>query len=335
MNPLREPDLRIPALLQLAAVIAGFVVCLFINVPSAFLLLLVSLVIMIIGGISLSKRQKKLSALCDEIDKILHGAEAVSFDEFKEGELGILTTEIHKMTIRLREQNSELKQEKQFMKEALEDMSHQLRTPLTTMFLIFGNMRDPELTKPQRMEYIQELYRLLSRMQWMLETMLNMSRIEAGAVTFNKETIAVAELIESAIEPLSIAIELKNISVHTKIDKTPLITADRQYITEALVNILKNCMEHTPEGGEITISAFENSIYTGVRITDTGNGIPQKDLPHIFERFYRGTEFSKNGYGIGLAFARKIIASQNGSLRVKNAKPHGAEFDWRMYKTVV
>lgn len=335
MNPLREPELRIPALLQLAAVIAGFVVCLFISVPSALVLLIVSSVIMIIGGISLSKRQKKLSVLCDEIDRILHGAETVSFDEFKEGELGILSSEIHKMTIRLREQNSELKQEKQFMKEALEDMSHQLRTPLTTMFLIFGNMRDPELTKPQRMEYIQELYRLLSRMQWMLETMLNMSRIEAGAVTFNKENIAISELIESAIEPLSIAIELKNISVHTKIDGTPEITADRQYVTEALVNILKNCMEHTPEGGEITVSAYENSIYTEVKIADTGNGIPQKDLPHIFERFYRGTEFSKNGYGIGLAFARKIIASQNGSLRVKNAKPHGAQFDLRMYKTVV
>lgn len=335
MKILRSPEARIPFLLQIFAAAAGFVICLFFSIPAAFVLLGISACLLLIQGIYLSKHQKKISQLCDEIDEILRGADKVEFEEFQEGELGILSAEIHKMTIRLREQNSALRQDKQFMKEALEDMSHQLRTPLTTMLLILGMMREPDLTKQQRTEYVQELCGLLSGMQWKLETLLNLSRLEAGAVTFRTETIYMSEMIKAALEPLSISIELKNITVNTEIEGNPMFQGDRQYCTEAVVNILKNCMEHTPEGGRISVHAYENSIFTGLIISDTGNGIDQKDIPHIFERFYRGSEFAKNGYGIGLAFAHKIIASQHGSLQVQNAKPHGAEFDMRIYKTVV
>lgn len=335
MNLFRSPEARIPFRLQIFTAAAGFVICLFFSIPAAVVLLGISVCMLLIQGICLSKHQKKISKLCDEIDEILRGADRVSFDAFQEGELGILAAEIHKMTIRLREQNSALRQDKQFMKEALEDMSHQLRTPLTTMLLILGMMRDPDLTKQQQTEYVQELCGLLSGMQWKLETLLNLSRLEAGAVTFRTETIYMSELIRSALEPLSISIELKNITVNTEIEGNPIFQGDRQYCTEAVVNILKNCMEHTPNGGTISVRAYENSIFTGMIIADTGNGIDKKDLPHIFERFYRSSEFAKNGYGIGLAFAHKIIASQNGSLQVQNAVPHGAEFDLRIYKTVV
>ena len=335
MNLFRSPEARNPFLLQLCTAATGFVICLFLSIPAAFVLLGISACMLLIQGIYLSRHQKKISKLCDKIDEILHEADTVLFDEFQEGELGILSSEIHKMTIRLREQNTILRQDKQFMKEALEDMSHQLRTPLTTMLLILGMMREPDLTKQQRTEYVQELCELLSGMQWKLETLLNLSRLEAGAVTFRTETIYMSGLIKSALDPLSISVELKNIAVNIEIEGDPMFQGDRQYCTEALVNILKNCMEHTPNGGTITVHACENSIFTAIRITDTGNGIDKKDLPHIFERFYRGSEFAKNGYGIGLAFAHKIIASQNGSLQVQNAVPHGAEFDLRIYKTAV
>ena len=331
MNIMRSPEIRTTVIVQLSAAAVGFVGCLLVSVPAAFVLLAVSAVIMFIQFRMLSKRTEKLSKLCDDIDEILRGADKADFSEYREGELSILSDEIRKMTVRLREQNSALYKDSQFMKEALEDMSHQLRTPLTAMLLVLGMLREPELTAQQRAEHIRELHRLLSRMQWMLETMLGLSRLEAGAVEFKTEDISVKELITEALEPLSISIELKNITVHTEIEGTPVFRADRQYCTEALVNILKNCMEHTPEGGTIKISAAENAVYTGITVTDSGSGIPEEELPRIFERFFRGSEFGKNGYGIGLAFARKIIALQNGSLQVRNAPPLGAEFEIRVY----
>ena len=126
-----------------------------------------------------------------------------------------------------------------------------------------------------------------------------------------------------------------DIVVEISIEENPEFYGDFQYCTEAVTNLLKNCMEHTPQGGRIKVEARENGIYTEIVITDSGNGIDEKDLPHIFERFYRSSEFAKSGYGIGLSFAQKIIVAQNGSLRVRNAVPNGAEFEIRLYKTVV
>lgn len=329
---LRSPETRVPLICQTCAVAVGFVGSLFFGVPAAMILLLVSAVILTMQFLPLSKRNDKITRLCGDIDDILQGADNVDLSEYCEGELSILSDEIRKLTIRLREQNAALMGDKQFMKEALEDMSHQLRTPLTAMLLVLGMLRRPELSEKQRAEHIQELYSLLLRMQRMLETTLGLSRLEAGAVEFKSEEIPVSRLIEEALEPLSISAELKSIAVQTEVSGTPIFRGDRQYFTEAIGNILKNCIEHTPEGGAIKISAAENVLYTSLVITDSGSGIPEGELPHVFERFYRGAEFGKNGYGIGLAFARKIVALQNGSLEVRNAPPLGAEFEIRVYK---
>lgn len=232
------------------------------------------------------------------------------------------------MTIRLREQNSALKGEKAAMKIALEDMSHQLRTPLTSVMLLLEMLRDPDLPQSERVKHIREMTSLLSQMQWILETLLNISRMEAGAVTFLKQDISAARLIRDAAEPIAISLELKGITLKTEIEGDPHFTADLRYCTEALTNILKNCMEHTPEGGVITVRAYENPLYTGITVTDTGDGFPEEMLPHIFERFCHDNQ--KNGFGIGLAFARSVVVSQNGSLQARNSPDGGAEFDWRI-----
>ncbi len=332
---LKNPEVRIQLILHIILTLAGFIGCLFLNVYAAFILLGVAVLMITISLCFHRGRYRRLSGLCDEIDDILHGKEQFSFDEFKEGELGILTSEIHKMTIKLREQNAALQDEHRFMKEAMEDISHQLRTPLTSMLLILGMMRSPDLSGRQRMEYLHELYGLLDRMQWLIETLLGLSRLEAGAVSFRKSVVSCREMIAAALEPISVAMELKNITAKVEIEGEPRFYGDMQYCTEALSNILKNCMEHTPENGSITIQSSENGIYTGILITDSGKGISEEVLPHIFERFYRSSDFAQSGYGIGLAFAKKTVAAQDGSLQVRNAKPHGAQFDMRFYKTVV
>ena len=314
---------------------AAFAGCLFFSVPAALILLGFSAALFIISEYSMKKRREKALSLSDNIDRILRGAESIRFDEYQEGELSVLSAEVHKMTVRLREQNSALLNEKIILKESLEDISHQLRTPLTSIMLILGMMRTPELSREKRMEHIRELYELLERMNWLIETMLSLSRIEAKAVQFRMEKVSCRELIRMASEPVAVSMELKGVDFLADFSGEPEFVGDLRFTAEAITNLLKNSTEHTPSGGRITVGAQTNGLYTAITITDTGEGIPEKELPHIFQRFYRSSEYTKNGFGIGLAFAQKVISEQGGSLRAENVTPHGARFEIRFYKTTV
>ena len=314
---------------------AGAAICAFFSIPCAVTVVITSAAFMLFYEVILSQRRDQVMKLCDDIDHILRSDDIISFDEYKEGELSVLSAEIHKMTIRLREQNAALLTEKRFAKEALEDISHQLRTPLTSVMMILGLMNDSGLTEQERMEYLRDLYELLARMKWLIETMLSLSRIEADAVKFAKNTVSCRELIAQSIETVSVTAELKSVEIRTEINGEPEFIGDLHYTSEAIVNLLKNAIEHTPQGGMVTVTANGSNIATEITITDTGEGIPEAELPHIFERFYRSSEYTKNGFGIGLAFAKKVISAQDGSLKAANHKPHGAMFDIHFYKTTI
>ena len=322
-------------LIHILLTAAGAAICAVFSVPCAVSVIVTSAAFLIFYEIILSRRRDQVMQLCDDIDRILRSDDQISFDEFKEGELSVLSAEIHKMTIRLREQNAALLHEKQFAKEALEDISHQLRTPLTSVMMILGLMNDSELTEKERTEYLRDLYELLARMKWLIETMLSLSRIEADAAKFAKETVSCRELIAQSVETVSVTAELKGVELRTVIDGAPAFAGDLHYTSEAIVNLLKNAIEHTPAGGTVAVTARGSNIATEITITDTGEGIPEAELPHIFDRFYRSSEYTKNGFGIGLAFAKKVISVQDGSLRASNIKPHGAEFSIRFYHTTV
>ena len=309
--------------------------CLFFSIPCAIMAAVSAVVFLVFYEMLFAQRRSNVMKLCDDIDRILRGDDQISFDEHKEGELSVLSAEIHKMTIRLREQNAELQNDKQFAKEALEDISHQLRTPLTSVMMILGLMNDSGLTEQERMEYLRDLYELLARMKWLIETMLSLSRIEADAVKFAKNTVSCRELIAQSIETVSVTAELKSVEIRTEINGEPEFIGDLHYTSEAIVNLLKNAIEHTPQGGTVTVTANGSNISSNITIADTGEGIPEKELPHIFERFYRSSEYTKNGFGIGLAFAKKVISAQDGSLKAANHKPHGAMFDIHFYKTTI
>ena len=326
---------KIRRLIHISLTAAASGLCLLLSTPCAVITGIFSLIIFIYYECIFSKRKAKLLKMCDDIDRILRNDDIISFDEYKEGEMSVLSAEIHKMTLRLREQNTALLNEKVFAKEALEDISHQLRTPLTSVMMILGLMQSPDLTEKNRMEYIRELYELLSRMKWLIETMLSLSRIEAEAVTFTKNDISCYELIRKSVETVSVTAELKNVEIKIVIEGEPMVRVDLHYTSEAIVNLLKNAIEHTPSGGTITVTAKGNNVSANIIIEDTGDGIPEKELPHIFERFYRSSEYTKKGYGIGLAFAKKVITEQNGSLKASNRKPSGALFDIKFYKVAI
>ena len=322
-------------LIHILLTIAGAAGCAYFSIPCAVIVVVLSGAFLAFYEWILAKRRDQVMRLCDDIDRILRRDDAISFDEYKEGELSVLSAEIHKMTIRLREQNAALQSEKQFAKEALEDISHQLRTPLTSVMMILGLMNSSELSEQERTEYLRDLYELLARMKWLIETMLSLSRIEADAVKFAKDTVSCRELIRQSVETVSVTAELKGVELITEIAGERAFIGDLHYTSEAVVNLLKNAIEHTPEGGTVTITAEGNNISTTLTIADTGEGIPETELPHIFERFYRSSDYTKNGYGIGLAFAQKVITAQDGSLKAANRKTGGAVFDIRFYKTVI
>ncbi|MBQ2230712.1 MAG: HAMP domain-containing histidine kinase, partial [Oscillospiraceae bacterium] len=260
--------------------------------------------------------------------------ECALIDDEAEGELGILKSEIRKMTARLSDEADLLSAEKIRLTEAIQDIFHQLRTPLTSMGILASLLENEDLPYERRVERTRELKRQLERTEWLVETLLKLSKIDAGAAQFKKDSVAVREACNKAAEPLIIPMELRGQTLKIKV-ADERFTGDLSWTAEALGNILKNAMEHTPEGGEISVEAEETALYTELRVTDDGPGFENEDIPHIFERFYKGKNAADSSVGIGLALARSIITAQNGAISAKNGKDGGARFIIRFYKSVV
>lgn len=278
------------------------------------------------------RRYKKLATLGSEIDKILHGNESINLEDYSEGELSFLQSEILKLTVQLREQAWSLKQDKQYLASSIADISHQIRTPLTSINIILSLISKSDLSEERKKSLFNELDTLLRRIDWLVTTLLKISRLDTGTVKFKKEKIMVSELISHAVAPIAISLDLREQEINTTITGNESFIGDLSWTVEAIENILKNCMEHTQRGGRIKITSLENALFTEIIITDNGPGIDKEDLPYLFERFYKGKNSNNQSFGIGLALARMIIVNQNGTIKAENAQKGGAKFTIRFYK---
>lgn len=281
------------------------------------------------------KRYQQIAALSREIDALLHDEENFRFQSYQEGELAILQNEIDKMTIRLREQAEHLRRDKRYMEDSLADISHQMRTPLTAINLVIERLQQPGITERQRNMLIRELFELLSRMEWLINTLLKISKLDSGTANMVKESVAVSGLIRHATAPFAVVMDLHDQKLHIEVQEQPVFEGDFSWSNEAVSNIIKNCIEHTPDGGEVWIYGRETPLFTEMIIEDNGTGIDQKDLPHLFERFYKGKDAGSQSVGIGLALSRMIITAQNGTIKVENRKEGGARFIIRFYKEII
>ena len=279
------------------------------------------------------QRYKRLTALSHTVDRILHGDDSLSFENCDEGELGVLQSELYKMTVRLREQQQALLDDKIFLADSIADISHQIRTPLTSINLIVSLLDDPDLSEALREQYMRELYMLLSRIDWLITALLKMSKLDAGTAPLSMQTMPLQALIDTSASPVLVSMELRGQTL--RIMAEGQVTCDPAWSAEALGNVIKNCMEHTPKGGTVCIEAKETPLFSEIIVTDSGTGIDPEDLPHLFERFYKGKNSSDAGFGIGLALARTILTSQNGTLKAQNAPRGGAQFIMRFYKGAV
>lgn len=276
------------------------------------------------------RRYRKIRELSADIDRILHGDTQISFGDYEEGELAVLGSEVYKMTIRLREQQQQLLDDKKYLADSIADISHQIRTPLTSINLLVSFLSEPDITEEKRRKTIRELYELLSRIEWLITTLLKISKLDAGTIQFKVESVSLKELVEKSAAPLLIPMEIRGLELLTEAEGS--FVGDIDWCSEALGNIIKNCMEHTPESGCIRIQAKENPLYSEIRISDTGCGIDQTDLPHIFERFYKGKNSGDKSFGVGLALARMIVRKQNGTIKAENRPEGGAVFILKFYK---
>ncbi len=333
MKLLRNLEVKNILLLHGVTALAATLLSFLWEVRFGFLMLAVCILYTVLYLSATIKRYRRISNLAADINQILHGDCHISIEKYAEGELGILQSEIYKMTVRLREQQQHMCEEKIFLADSLADISHQIRTPLTSINLLVSLLSKPDIPDAQRQKLSHELYELLSRIDWLIDALLKISKLDAGTVTFQTQQSSLLELLQKSAAPVLIPMELRNQTL--KISGEGTFTGDLLWTCEAVTNILKNCMEHTPNGGTITINASENALYTEIVISDDGNGIDSQDLPHIFERFYKGKDSGDQSFGIGLALARTIITAQNGTIKAENRLHKGARFRIRFFKGTV
>ena len=280
------------------------------------------------------RRYRRIDQLSAYLHRLSSGERRLDLRDNEEGELSILKNEIYKVTVLLAEYNDQLQKEKGRLADSLSDISHQLKTPLTSMTVMADLLSKSDLPAEKRREFTGRLRSQLERLQWLVASLLKIARLDAGVVVFKSDVFSVQKLVESAAAPLLIPLELKGLTLETD---GPDITmeGDEGWLREALVNLMKNAMEHTPSGGTLRIFWTGNPLYTEIAVEDSGEGIPPEDLPHIFTRFYRGKNAGPDSVGIGLAMAREIVERQNGRITAQSRLGEGTCFRIRLYKTVV
>lgn len=331
MSLFRNEEIKKQIIIYVIFNIIVFLGALFINIICSIYIILVCLVIEFISLFFTKKRYNDISELTYKIDKILHNNDYTNFDVNKEGELAVLNSEIYKMTVRLREQTERLENEKNYLKDYLADISHQIRTPMTSINIMISRLSKQDLTFEDRFKIIKEISKLLTRIEWLITALLKVAQLESDTVKLKKEKTNVEEVVNKALESLKIQAEIKNIKLKLKIEKNTNYKGDYYWSVEAISNIIKNCIEHSENEGIIEIISEINPIYTEIIITDEGKGICKEDLPHLFERFYRGNNSGSEGIGIGLYLTKMIVSKQNGVITAKNRENKGAEFNIKFF----
>ena len=264
------------------------------------------------------RKDKELSKITKYIEEINRKNYSLEIDEISEDELSILKNEIYKTTIMLKESaENSLKGKKQLQK-SLEDISHQLKTPLTSILIILDNLLDdPNMEEEVRQGFIRNLKRQTSNISFLVQSLLKLSKFDSNTVNFIKENKLLKDIVAESIKNVSAVCDLKNVTIYAKGENQAKINCDFMWEVEAITNIIKNCIEHSKNDSKIDINYEQNNVYSSISIRDYAGGIDKQDLPHIFERFYKGKNSSKDSVGIGLALAKTIIENDNGNISVE------------------
>ena len=309
------------------------------------------LIVTVIFMILTDRRYRALANMAANLDRVLAGERDIRLRDMSEGELAILSSEIDKVIARLNLTVDELQAEKLALSDALADISHQLKTPLTSIAISTELIRDRLSARGDSEDLVERLrliQTLQARVEDLVSALLKLARIDAGVIKLVCGPVDARELVRKSFEPLAVAFDIADVRFSADVQDGASYEGDLTWSVETLENILKNCMEHTPAGGCVSVRATEDVLACRIRIEDTGPGIAESDLPHIFERFYRGSrdanatpsEVNPAGVGIGLALSKSLVTAQGGTLTAENLRDEngnitGAAFNLVFFKTVV
>ena len=303
---------------------------LFINVTYIFLTIFVMMTIFIL---TIKKIYKNIKGLSAYTNKILNDNYTMDIREYEEGDFSNLKNDLYKMTVKLKEQSDLSLKDKKYLSETLSDISHQLKTPLTSLYVI-NELLYENLDESKKNELLKRNQNTLERIEWLVTSLLKISRLDSNMEVLRRKKVKIIDIINKSLDQIKIPLELKNIEVYIDCEKQIQFNLDESWTCEALINILKNAYEHTLNGGKIEIKCVENPIYIAISIKDNGSGINSKDLPHIFERFYKG-ENNHESIGIGLNMALKIVQLQDGEILVSSNPDKGTMFTIKFYKNIM
>ena len=276
----------------------------------------------------LRRRKKDIFQLQDYMDKISRGNYELEINDNSEDELSSLKNSLYKITVYMKEQADSARIKKVMLAQSVSDISHQLKTPLTSTQVLLDNLNDnPDMDYSTRKKFIYEALNQVNGMSWMIVSMLKLSRIDAGVVEFNNENISINKIIEDAVGNLEVIAEIKNVNIEKNIDnrnedelnKSDIyIKGDYNWNREALQNIIKNAIEHSKDKGTVKINITDNDVYTAVYITNRGEKLSDKQQKQIFERYYSEAKYEDNSMGIGLPLAKAVIEKQGGYISVES-----------------
>lgn len=330
---MNDKEIRIILIVSSVLTAVLSVICAFYSKICAVLCLALGIILIMIFVVVTKRRYKNLNDLNDYLSLVCKGIYDMNIDDNTEGELSILKNNLYKVITLLQSQNEYLKNDKLYLADSIADISHQLKTPLTSM-MVMCELLENEENPDKRQEFVAVINNQLSKMKWLITNILKISKLDADATEFKREEVSISKVLDDSLKPFILTAELKNVAIQNGANDF-VFNGDESWTVEAVSNIVKNCLEHTNDGGKIIIASGSTNLYNKLTISDNGCGIAKEDLPHIFERFYHGKNSSKDSVGIGLALAKTVFEKENASVSVESEQDRGSVFEIRFYKSVV
>lgn len=278
-------------------------------------------------------QEKKIAEINEYIKQINNKNYILKIEENDNGELSKLRNELYKTTVLSKETAEISEKEKENLSTAIADISHQLKTPLTSIRIMLDNIQDdPDMEKEVREDFLREISKQIDWISSLVVSLLKIAKFDAGTIKMENNEINAKNLIDNIVSNLAILMELKNIEIITNVDEKATFIADYKWQQEALTNILKNAIEHSKHNSRIYITVENTNLFLKIIIKDEGSGIDKEDLKHIFQRFYKTKNSSENSIGIGLPLAKAIIEQSNGYIKVETKYGEGTSFEVKYIK---
>ncbi len=279
--------------------------------------------VLFLGYLKIQKKQTM--DIAKRIERINLGDYSLQIDRNSEDELSLLDNQIYRTAVKFREQAENSNKDKENLQKSLSDISHQLKTPLTSIIVMVDNiLDDDDMPLEIRREFLNDIKHNTNTISFLVQSLLKLSKLDAEAVKFRYEQVEVKSIVDECIKNTAVMAEILGVRLETDCNDI-ILNCDRKWLCEAVTNIIKNCIEHS-QNGNIKITADQNKLYTKISIKDNGSGITKEDLPHIFERFYKGKNSSDDSVGIGLSLAKTIIEKQGGYISVSSELNKGSKF---------